>query len=297
MHHGPQGVYTPGAPASGQGQHGSEESGLDQQDDLGLDQQDDANFDGLQDAIAADTQHQISWPVAVLPDGRELHFTFEVTEAADMRRDQKQFAFAGIRFARFQDGFHLVGWCTHSKCRDSNSHAAQILSDSNFTEQTCAAFFQGQPSVCAEAAKVEQAWGGWSGDRLPELRATLLETMAAGELQAQTLRSHSFNYTTSISARAVQPQPDEFSSWAVLLPHSNGAGHFCTSCAKSHTCQHMLAMRLTGGSGHQTLSAADFEHKLREDFDLQAGTLPTDAPGARRTSQIEAVLVLQASAS
>ena len=192
----------------------------------------------------AQPQGRSGWPLGALAGGHELHFAIEVTPAGHRRINQRKFAFVGLRRTAFSDGHCIVGWCTDPACPDAASHAPEVLSGSEFPHQSQAAFFEGQLSICHPASQLEQAWGSWQGQQLQQMRT--LQTAAGA--QPQQARSHTFTYG-SVNASGVQPQAEDFSSWAVLLPHSNGAGYFCTSCDASHTCQHMAASGVTGGSG------------------------------------------------
>ena len=212
-------------------------------------------------------------PVASLPDSRELHFACNTTVGAGIYRiNQQEFVFVGLRMVQFADSEHLVGWCTDPRCPQAALHAADVLSHSNFPHHTRAAFFQELPHLCEWAAHVEQAWDGWDSALMQQLRAPHSHTASPFKT--------SFMHANR-QAWAVMPDSHCFSSWSVLLQHSNGTGWFCSSCDRSHTCRHMLASGLTGGNPHGTLARGDFERKLKDDFDLHTGmhhTLQVYAP-------------------
>ena len=202
-------------------------------------------------------------PVASLPGGRELHFACNTTVGAGIYRiNQQDFVFVGLRKVQFADGEHLVGWCTDPACPQAAVHAADVLSNNNFPHQACAAFFQQIPLLCERASQVLQAWNGWDSAELQQMRMPQYYT----ERPFQTTFNHAGR-----EARAVMPDLHSFSSWSVLLQHSNNSGWFCSSCDRSHTCKHMLASGLTGGSTHSTLGKEAFERKLRKDFDVETG--------------------------
>ena len=205
-------------------------------------------------------------PIAVLSDKREIHFVVNTTHSTGIHRvTEQRFVFIGLRQVQFQDTQVLMGWCSDAQCRDTACHAADILSGTDFLSQTDQSFFSespNRPRVCQRAQELLNSWGGWAA------MAMLRNTSEAEPVQG--LRRVEF-LVGGGAAEAVQLDARLFGTWAVLLKHRGSDGWFCTSCDRRHACQHLLAVHGEEAAPHATLSQEDFEHKLRQDFDVHTG--------------------------
>lgn len=204
--------------------------------------------------------------IAVLPGRTEVHFAVNSTAQDISRVTQQTYTFVGVRRVQFQDQAKCLGWCTDLACPAAEEHAAAVVSGLQpFTNISAEAFLQGRAPLCPVAASLLDARGGWGSPALAHIRET------AAIAPSEQARQQEFAHSISRRALAVQPQPDLFESWAVLLPHSTGGGWFCSSCASPHACLHLQACDRQAAPSIEVLTPDAFEKKLRKDFDIETG--------------------------
>lgn len=202
-------------------------------------------------------------------DSREVHFALSRgSETGHWGVRQHKFFFVGVRFVRFADREVPVGWCSHEQCPQHSNHVHAVFASADYPDRQSVPFIAGHHVVCSKAAQLLDAWGGAAGLRTFIGQQHLLVS-PAGETQQQQ-----FWPTQQREALAIRAGP-QFDDWAVLLPHRDVDGWFCTHPACSgrvHACRHVVA---AGHEGeylvNQTMDAASFNKKFERDFDLEAG--------------------------
>ena len=146
----------------------------------------------------------------MLPDGREVRFTYTATyNEVTQRVDQQPFVFVGVREEQLQGGHELVGWCSDADCPDAAAHAAAVVSCTGFSAVTSTEVFgQGEGrKICRTAQQVLDANVHWNSHEMQKICA-----IRDSDSWPQQMRQRSF-LDEGRPAQTVQPQPIHFIEW------------------------------------------------------------------------------------